>query len=153
MLRAPTLNEPHAHRNPNPLYDQVACVAELVRLGADLEAVDDRNRTALHVASTAGSVGAARSLLALGANPRARAGRDHVASFTPLMFAALNGHLEVVHMLLAIEGLDHSQDVDGGGRTALDLARAARDGRRRRHTGAIYYILSKNPSVQALFGE
>lgn len=75
--------------------------------------------TSLHVASRYGHAGIAASLLELGAVVDAR----DTIGMTPLQYAAGNGHLKTMGVLL-VAGADYSA-MGSGGATALDLAEMA----------------------------
>ncbi|TWU63130.1 MULTISPECIES: ankyrin repeat domain-containing protein [Crateriforma] len=87
---------------------------EVVKLLLDQDAVvdhrDSAGRTALMYASTADNVDTVKLLLRRGANPNLA---DKVENFTPLMFAAAEGQLSVVDLLLDAGARVDSKDIDG----------------------------------------
>lgn len=112
----------------------VAAIKQQLKAGADVDAEDDLGITALGYAAAGGSVAAVRALIAAGAYVDASGGsmvdamynRSGGAPFmsngtwTPLMWAANNGHADCVSVLLAA-----GADVNGAsadGMTALMLA-------------------------------
>ena len=93
-------------------------VALLLDSGADVRLRDAAGRTALMFASTGPSVSTVKLLL------EKKSGVNDVDSgehWTPLMFAAAEGHTEVVKVFLAAGADVKMQDVDGD--TAGDFAR------------------------------
>jgi len=96
-------------------------VCELLAQGADPNTRDSDECTALHIAAGTGHADVARALLEGGAKPDVK-GLD--AGFTPLHFAVLKGHREVVEVLLLM-GAD-ANAVDNKGVTPL--WNAAQDG-------------------------
>lgn len=90
-------------------YDRVEHLTLLEERGA-------RGEDLLHAASRCGAVAWARHLLRRGVSPDVR-GRDGT---TPLMQAAIGGHLAVIELLLEA-GADRSATT-GRGRTALQMA-------------------------------
>ncbi len=92
-------------------------VGLLLERGADIAARDVNGRTALMYASTDDFGDTVELLLEAGADPNAT---DAGEVWTPLMFAAGEGQMEVVRTLL-----DHGADaamVDGDGDVAADHA-------------------------------
>jgi ankyrin repeat protein len=92
----------------------------LLDQGADLNALDKRDQSALHKASYNGHVVIVKLLLERGANVDIPSTRG----WTPLLFAARGGHLEIVQMLLdhgADLKAEPERDLDESG-TALHLA-------------------------------
>uniref|UniRef100_A0A8B9LUI9 Ankyrin 3a n=1 Tax=Astyanax mexicanus TaxID=7994 RepID=A0A8B9LUI9_ASTMX len=74
----------------------VEVVAELLKLGASVDAATKKGNTALHIASLAGQTDVVRELVTNGANVNAQSQNG----FTPLYMAAQENHLEVVRFLL-----------------------------------------------------
>ena len=98
--------------------NDLALVLELLRQGAELEwRIPLTGITALAVACLKGSYEAAEALCAHGAELDTR---DN-SQWTPLMFAAANGHPKICAMLLALGADPSLKDEDG--ETALDFAR------------------------------
>lgn len=91
----------------------------LLENGAEIDAVDGLNRTALMFASTGPFAPAVDLLIKAGANVNAI---DSHENWTPVMFAAGEGQLEVIKLLVA-NGADLSK-VDIDGESALDFAKA-----------------------------
>ncbi|XP_049770186.1 ankyrin repeat domain-containing protein 65-like [Schistocerca cancellata] len=91
----------------------------LLAAGADVGVRDELGRTALHWAACRGDVEAARLLVGAGAAVDAR---DDFR-WTPLHHATFCGQEEVAAALLAAGADRGATTGDGGGRTALDLAR------------------------------
>ena len=71
-------------------------VAQLLGVGAQIEALDPLTETPLHVAAYKGESGVVRLLLAAGAHKEAK----NFCGSTPLAAASLNGKAEVVLALL-----------------------------------------------------
>ena len=93
-------------------HDQTKIVRLLVELGAEVHCRDGLGCTALHIAAGEGRTGAARALLDLGGRTE-----DDSKGFTPLLWASVHGHVEVVQLLL-----DHGARTsapDGLGQTPL----------------------------------
>lgn len=91
----------------------------LLDKGADVKMVDNVNRTALMFASTGPFNATVVELIKAGSDVNAT---DNHENWTPVMFAAGEGQLEVVKTLVA-NGADISMlDVDG--ESALDFARS-----------------------------
>uniref|UniRef100_A0A3B3XRX4 Ankyrin 3a n=1 Tax=Poecilia mexicana TaxID=48701 RepID=A0A3B3XRX4_9TELE len=74
----------------------VEVVAELLKLGATVDAATKKGNTALHIASLAGQAEVVKELVTNGANVNAQSQNG----FTPLYMAAQENHLEVVRFLL-----------------------------------------------------
>ena len=91
----------------------------LIENGAVIDAVDGLNRTALMFASTGPFAPAVEVLINAGADVNAI---DSHENWTPVMFAAGEGQLEVIKLLVA-NGADLSK-VDTDGESALDFANA-----------------------------
>lgn len=90
----------------------------LLNAGAEVELKDEHDRTALMYASTGHFPDAVKLLLENGADPNVV---DREEKFSPLMFAAAEGHFAVVRILLE-NGADATlQDKDGD--TAESFAR------------------------------
>lgn len=64
--------------------------------GADIQSVDEKGNTALHLVSQEGHSGCTRFLIDKGANPKA----INMYGSTPLHFAAFYNHLDVVQILV-----------------------------------------------------
>jgi ankyrin repeat protein len=97
-------------------------VRRLLARGArvDQPSVNAMRVMPLHSAAAARSVTIARLLIEHGAHVNARQGES--GGFTPLMEAALNGHVELVELLLAF-GADPTLR-DAGGHSAAHHARS-----------------------------
>ena len=93
-------------------------VALLINNGAVLDLVDGFGRTALHYASTGPFLPTVEFLLKKGANPNLVDSEEH---FTPLMFAAAEGHIDVVRILIEYHADPSMVDIDGD--TAETFAR------------------------------
>ncbi|KAL0964710.1 hypothetical protein UPYG_G00327890 [Umbra pygmaea] len=74
----------------------VEVVAELIKLGANVDAATKKGNTALHIASLAGQVDVVKELVTNGANVNSQSQNG----FTPLYMAAQENHLDVVRYLL-----------------------------------------------------
>ena len=85
-------------------------VERLLEAGARVDLKDTTNRTALMFACTGPNTKMVSLLLRRGADIN---GIDNHESWTPLMFAAAEGHKEVVQLLLDSNANPNAQDVDG----------------------------------------
>ncbi|MDG2125572.1 MAG: ankyrin repeat domain-containing protein [Verrucomicrobiales bacterium] len=101
----------------------VAPVRTLLDRGAKIDATTDRTKqTALVWAAAEGNDGVVRLLLDRGADHTRRLG----SGFTPMLFAARNGHADVVHTLIAA-GCSPDEAIKttkGGGRNARNRSTA-----------------------------
>jgi len=97
--------------------DSVNAVVKLVSRGAKTEAVDVTGCTSLHVATIYGNESSCRALLKHGS----KVDPQNKYAETPLMYAARDGRVEIVKLLLHL-GAD-SKIKNGNGKTALQLAR------------------------------
>lgn len=84
---------------------QTSIARLLIRAGADVHARDNSGEAPLQVAAKSGSVHAAEALLNAGADPAVRQAYpghqpDFPKRFSALQYAARNGHVEVVRLLL-----------------------------------------------------
>ena len=93
-------------------------VALLINNGAVPDLADGFGRTALHYASTGPFLPTVEFLLKKGANPNLVDSEEH---FTPIMFAAAEGHIDVVQILLKYHADPSLKDIDGD--TAESFAR------------------------------
>ncbi|MBL7111125.1 MAG: ankyrin repeat domain-containing protein [Bacteroidales bacterium] len=93
-------------------------VALLINKGAVVDLVDGFGRTALHYASTGPFLPAVEFLLKKGSDPNMVDSEEH---FTPLMFAAAEGYIDVVRILLEYHADPSLKDIDGD--TAETFAR------------------------------
>jgi ankyrin repeat protein len=100
---------------------QVAVVRVLLDAGADVNAGDMYQKSALHHAATGGSVPVARLLLERGAKLHAMHNQGE-----PIHHAAMFGHLDVVKFLLE-RGADVNVEAPGGGWTPLGAVAAWSD--------------------------
>jgi len=91
----------------------VRALRQLLAAGADLEARDERGRTALLAATHANAVAAARLLIEAGADVNAR----DAINDTPYLYAGARGHLEILELTLS-HGAD-LRSVNRFGGTAL----------------------------------
>lgn len=82
----------------------------LLEAGARVDMRDSTNRTALMFACTGPDVGLVSLLLRRGANVN---DIDSHESWTPLMFAAAEGHRDVVQLLLDSKADPNAADIDG----------------------------------------
>lgn len=82
----------------------------------DVNCVDDKQRTCLHIASSRGNIEIVRMLLEYGANPNIR---DCVNNL-PIHLAIISSHVQVVTLLLEAGTDIHSLDLNG--KTVLHLA-------------------------------
>jgi ankyrin repeat protein len=82
----------------------------------DVNCLDDKQRTCLHIASSRGSLDVVRLLLNYGANTNVR---DCVGNL-PIHLAIISSHVPVVTLLLEAGTDIHSLDVNG--KTVLHLA-------------------------------
>ena len=92
-------------------------VEALIQAGADVNRRDEIGRTALMFASTGAFPETVQALIQNGAAVNIN---DHGERWTPLMWAAAEGHAEVVKVLLDAGADRHVQDVDDD--TARDFA-------------------------------
>ncbi|XP_049843247.1 E3 ubiquitin-protein ligase MIB1-like [Schistocerca gregaria] len=99
----------------------VSKVRTLLAVGADVEAKDENQRTALHWAAAMGHEEVAAHLLEVGAGVNAR---DRWQN-TPLHLAAWKGHAAVVR-LLAASSADHNARDQSGSTPLHDAARRGR---------------------------
>ena len=99
-------------------YGQEEVVRLLIERGAEVNTVNPAGRTPLMFAATFDDPGTVKVLLSHGAWVNVR---DSDEQFTALMFAASEGHLDVVQLLLEHDADKTLVDVDGD--TAADFAR------------------------------
>lgn len=92
-------------------------VEALLQAGATVDLTNSIQRTALMFASTSDSPETVEMLLKAGANVNAKDGHE---AWTPLMFAASEGHIEVVKKILEYNPDLSHRELDG--ETALDFA-------------------------------
>ena len=90
----------------------------LIQSGADVDTQSSEGFTASTIAAQNGNLPVLEALADAGANLEAKGGSFEM---TPLAFAALKGHLDIVQYLTA-KGVN-IQATDKDGKTALDLAR------------------------------
>lgn len=86
--------------------------------GADIQSVDEKGNTALHIVSQEGHSGCAKFLIDKGTNPNT----INMYGSTPLHFAAFYNHLDVVQILV-----QHGADpliMAANGATPLSLAKS-----------------------------
>jgi ankyrin repeat protein len=95
-----------------------AVVQYLLEQGADVNAANRGGQTALMAAASGPSPGTVKLLLEKGADVNAR---ENTEMFTALMFAAAEGQLDNVRVLLRFGADKTLKDVDG--ETAADFAR------------------------------
>lgn len=76
--------------------DDPAAIRELLSKGADIEARDERGRTALLVATHGNKVDAAKGLIDAGADVNAK---DDIHD-SPYLYAGARGHIEILEMTL-----------------------------------------------------
>ncbi len=107
-------------------------VEALIDAGATVDLPNPVQRTALMFASTGESVETVELLLKAGANVNAK---DSHEAWTPLMFAASEGHIEVVKKILEYNPDLAHRELDG--ETALDFAV------QRKHTAVIELLQSR----------
>ena len=88
----------------------VEVIKKLIEKGALVNQRDNYGRTALMMASSGPYPQAAKLLLDNYADPNLA---DKAEQFTPLMYAAAEGHLEVVKILLAYRADPLLKDIDG----------------------------------------
>ena len=99
----------------------VVIVRLLVEAGVDLNYRDDQGETALHVAARFGHTECARALLDGFDNEHANTEvGENAFGWTPLFFACVDGHLEIVELLVAAEA--DLQKTDTSGWTAKEHA-------------------------------
>jgi ankyrin repeat protein len=96
-------------------------VQELLKQGAEVDLRDSTQRTALMFASTGPDVATVEAILKAGADVNAT---DSHENWTPLMFAAAEGHRAVVEKLLDYGARTDLRDTDGDG--ALEFATSNR---------------------------
>ena len=94
--------------------NDVALIEKLLASGAEIDARDADQRTALLVATHANAADAARALIAAGANVNAK---DNIQD-TPYLFAAAEGHTEILRLILAT-GRTNLKDTNRYGGTGL----------------------------------
>mgnify|MGYP006440673001 FL=1 len=87
-----------------------AIVEALLKAGAAVSARDETSRTALMYASTGPNPNTVQALLSAGAKVNATDSDEH---FSPLMFAAAEGHTAVVTLLLENNADPTLKDIDG----------------------------------------
>jgi hypothetical protein len=95
----------------------------LIQKGADVNALDMNNRTALHWATNNGYLELARTLIDSGANPNIQ----DVQGRTPLIKAAQKGYLRLLQLLIDAGANPNLQDFNKG-RTALHWVQRMREG-------------------------
>ncbi|CAN0374333.1 unnamed protein product, partial [Ectocarpus sp. 12 AP-2014] len=83
-------------------------VSMLLRDGAEVDVLDSKGRTAIHLSAERGSLSAVQALLAAGGDSSLRYGKDK--AFSELGLAANYGHVEVMQALIR-HGVDvHTPD-------------------------------------------
>lgn len=97
-------------------FDAKNAVVELIERGANIEALDENEHTALHFASYYGSTSSCKILLQNGANVSAK----NKYGWTPLRMSACSGHEEIVRLLLE-SGADTK--ITNDGQAVLQCAR------------------------------
>jgi len=98
-----------------PIWGAVLCSAEdifynLIEQEADVQRTIPDGPTLLHVAAQTGIAGVVEKLLSMGLDPNARDGRFQS---TPLHFAAGNGFLDCVQLLVDARAELNAQDANG----------------------------------------
>ncbi len=121
-------------------YNHADAVEMLLQAGADPMAMG-HNTTPLHVSARKGQIRISRKLIDAGADVNVAVGE---MGFTPLMGAAINGHDEIVSLLLQSGA---SPDVQAnGGQTSLHLAV------NKGHLWSVQYLIAAGADVNASFG-
>lgn len=121
------------NRGDTPLYKAVHfghhdLVETLIAEGADIAIRNSLGRTALHEAAATGQDAIARLLVEYGANVNTRVNSQALDSgMTPLLFAADQGHVDTVGLLIDLGALINWKDSDGW--TALKMAEHATHGK------------------------
>lgn len=93
-------------------HNKGTTISRLLSRGADISAVDNKGRTALHIAAARGHVGCAQILVDSGAPLKSRTrakSREGGAYMTPIMMARSNGHRDVVNIIRNHVGLPEVQ--------------------------------------------
>ena len=94
--------------------DETSAISELIKWGADPNALDDHRWTPLHIAAFCGHIEAGKALIRTGAEPAVRTGDGR----TPLELAEEREHREVAYTLSA--AIVSSQDEEYRVLSALD---------------------------------
>lgn len=84
------------HAIANGCGDVIELLANMPNAGRLLETKDSEGKTALHVAAHIGDTETIRTLLLQGANVNC----TDIDSWTPLHFAAAQGHIPAIEMLI-----------------------------------------------------
>ena len=101
-----------------------AIVEALLKAGADVNAADEIKRTALMYASTGPNLETVKALLKAGADINLTDGHEN---WTPLMFAAAEGHGDIVVVLLDHKADPTLKDTDGDSAAAFARQRGHND--------------------------
>jgi ankyrin repeat protein len=115
-----------------------ALVRQLLQSGADVDAKNDDDRTAIHLAAKNGHTSVTQMLLNGMATPAARDGYGR----TPLHWAASHGHFRIVRLLCSTEGVDIEARTKYG---ATPLHFAAESGK----IGAVKMLLHNGADINA----
>ena len=120
-------------------YGYTNIVKFLLSRNADPNHLDDKDGNALHAVCTAGHINIFEMLIKAGANPTQRT----VYGYSPLITASQWGHLELVKLLICIEGVNINE-CDNKGNTACHWATY------HNHIIVVHYLLNQgvNPEIQ-----
>ena len=124
--------------NDTPPPDNPSIVRLLLEHGADVNAVDKEQHSALMKAASAGRAQTAHVLLEYGADLRA----EDKEGLTPLMLAAQSRRLEIVHMLL-----EKGADVDHRTPQGNTVLMAAAEGGR---VEIVHLLMARNQDVNTV---